>query len=152
ARSPRYAFLAPAACLALLALDMLPLLTGGEYSAGILRDEQIPAYWDQAAAALDAVGHDTRVYELPGADFASYRWGGTVDPITPALMDRPYVARELVPWGSAPGADLLNAFEDQLQDGVFDPSALAPFARLISAATLSVRNDLQYERYRTPAP
>jgi arabinofuranan 3-O-arabinosyltransferase len=151
-RWPRYAFVAPAACLALLALDMPPLFTGGEYSAGILRDENVPAYWDQAASAIDAGSHDTRVYEVPGSDFASYRWGGTVDPITPGLVDRPYVARELVPWGSAPGADLVNAFEEQLQDGVFEPSTLAPFARLISAATLSLRNDLQYERYRTPAP
>ena len=40
--------------------------------------------------------------EVPGADFASYRWGNTVDPITPGLMDRPYVARELIPYGSPP--------------------------------------------------
>ena len=37
---------------------------------------------------------------MPGADFASYEWGSTVDPILPGMMDRPYVARELIPYGS----------------------------------------------------
>ncbi len=65
-----------------------------------------------AAAALDAGDHQTRVLELPGSDFASYTWGNTVDPITPGLMDRPYVARELIPCGTArPSADLLNALD-----------------------------------------
>jgi hypothetical protein len=54
-----------------------------------------------------------------------------------------------VPWGSAPSADLLNAFEAPA--GVFEPAAwLIP--RLISAGTLSVRNDLQYRRYQAPRP
>ena len=92
------------------------------------------------------------MYELPGIDFASYRWGGTVDPITPGLTDRPYVARELVPWGSPQGADLLIAYERRLQEGWFEPSSLAPFARLISAGQVVTRNDLQYERYLTPRP
>jgi arabinofuranan 3-O-arabinosyltransferase len=152
ARLPRYGVLAPAACLVLLAATMPPLFMGDEYSPGIKWDGDIPTYWRQAAAALDAGDHQSRVYELPGSDFASYRWGGTVDPVTPGLMDRPYVARELIPYGSAPSADLLNAFEERLQDGTFDPQALAPFARLIAATTLSVRSDLQFERYRTPRP
>jgi hypothetical protein len=151
-RLPRYGVAAPVACLALLALAMPSLFTGNEYSPGIQRDESIPGYWSTDIAALDAGSHDTRVYELPGSDFANYRWGGTVDPITPGLTDRPYVARELVPWGSAPSADLLNAFEERMQDGVFEPAALAAFARLISAGALNVRSDLQFERYRTPRP
>src|SRR3712207_7440347 len=57
------------------------------------------------SAYLDSRGDDTRVLEIPGADFASYRWGMTIDPITPGLMDRPYVARELIPYGSPPSAE-----------------------------------------------
>ena len=59
-------------------------------------------------------------------DFASYRWGTTVDPITPGLMDRPYVARELIPYGSPPSADLLNAFDRQMQESVLDPRSRGP--------------------------
>ena len=122
-RLPRLATAIPLAAVALLALDMPPLFTGKEYTSGILRDEYVPQLLDQATPASTPATHDTRVYELPGSDFAAYRWGGTVDPITPGLMDRPYVARELVPWGSAPSADLLNAFEERMQDGVFEPAA-----------------------------
>ena len=93
-----------------------------------------------------------RVLELPGADFASYRWGNTVDPITPGLMDRPYVARELIPYGSAPSADLLNALDRRLQEGWYEPSSLAPVAALMGVGEINVRSDLQYERYRTPRP
>ncbi len=45
ARVPRYGVVAPAACLALLAAGMPALFTGGEYSAGIQREEDIPSYW-----------------------------------------------------------------------------------------------------------
>ena len=67
----------------------------------------IPQYWLDAAKALDQ--GDGRILELPGIDFAAYRWGNTLDPITPGLVDRPVIARELVPMGSAPGVSLLNA-------------------------------------------
>ena len=56
--------------------------------------------------------------ELPGSDFASYRWGNTVDPITPGFLDRGYVARELVPFGSPESADLLTAFDRRLPGGL----------------------------------
>jgi arabinofuranan 3-O-arabinosyltransferase len=150
--APRQARWGTGLVMALTVLNMPPLFTGDVYGTNLMRDEDIPAYWHEAAAALDAEPHDTRVLELPGSDFASYRWGNTVDPVTPGLMDRPYVARELIPYGSAASAALLNAFDRRLQEGTFEPAALAPFARLISAATVVLRNDLQYERYRTPRP
>ncbi len=62
-------------------------------------------------------------------------------------MDRPYVARELVPWGSAASADLLNAFDQPLQEGTLDPSAIAPIARLMSVGSVVYRADLQTDRY-----
>ena len=107
-----------------LALVNVPArFDGSYYGENLQRDEDIPSYWSDAIAALDAGPHDTRVLEMPGADFASYRWGDTVDPITPGLTDRPYVARELVPWGSPASADLLNALDRRLQEGVLEPSA-----------------------------
>src|SRR2546421_10608387 len=105
-RRRRLAPLVPAAAVTLLALAMLPLFTGREYSAGVRRDGDVPAYWRTAASALDAGDHATRVYELPGSDFANSPWGGPVDPVAPGLIDRPYVAREVIPWGSAPSANL----------------------------------------------
>ncbi|TML08577.1 MAG: DUF3367 domain-containing protein [Actinobacteria bacterium] len=110
----------------------------------------IPQYWFDAASALDK--GDGRILELPGIDFASYRWGQTLDPITPGLVDRPVIARELVPIGSAPGVSLLNAVDRSIQEGWFEPATLAPIARLLGATDIVVRNDLEYERYRTVRP
>ena len=142
-----------AVALAVLAAANLPaLFTGGLVAENLKRPEHIPAYWQQAADWLDARGHDTRVLELPGSDFTSYRWGNTVEPITPGLMDRPYVARELIPYGSPPSADLLNALDRRLQEGVLEPAAIAPVARLMSVGDVVLRSDLQFERFNTPRP
>ena len=118
------------------------------------RPEEIPQYWLEAAEALDRGdgGGESRVWEIPGSDFASYRWGNTVDPITPGLMERGYVARELVPFGSAKSASLLGAVDRRMQEGTLDPASLAPVARLMSVGDVVHRADLIFERYRTPRP
>ncbi len=151
-RVPRRAGLATLIAVGLVALQLPSLFTGDLYTTSLLRDENIPRYWQDAARAMDAGGDDTRVYETPGSDFAYYRWGGTVDPITPGLIERPYVARELVPYGSPGAADLLNALEGRLQIGTFDPQALPSLARLMGVGTVATRNDLQYERFVLPHP
>jgi hypothetical protein len=135
---------------ALLAIP--PLWQGNFVPHNLRRPETVPSYWSEAAAHLDAEGSDTRVLVVPGSDFASYRWGNTVDPILPGLMDRPSVQRELIPYGSAASANLLNAFDLRLQERTADPAALAPVARLMRAGDVLVQSDLQYERYNTPRP
>src|SRR5947208_15644236 len=149
---PRRAAWVAIALAGLAAANLPALFTGGLVAENLKRPVHIPAYWQKAADWLDARGHDTRVLELPGSDFTSYRWGNTVDPITPGLMDRPYVARELIPWGSAPSADLLNALDRRLQEGVLEPQAIAPVARLLSVGDVVLRADLQFERYNTARP
>ena len=129
-----------------------PLWTGQMVDENLDRAEDVPAYWLEAAAALDARDDGTRVFEIPGEDFASYRWGTTVDPVTPGLMDRPYVARELIPYGSPPSADLLNAVDRRMQEQVLEQGSLAPMARFMAVGDLVVRSDLTYERYNTPRP
>ncbi len=118
------------------------------------RPEEVPEYWLEAAESLDRDDSrgETRVWEVPGSDFASYRWGNTVDPITPGLMERGYVARELVPFGSAQSASLLGAVDRRLQEDTLDPGSLAPVARLMSVGDVVHRADLIFERYRTPRP
>jgi len=149
---PRQGALASGLVALIVVVNMAPLLTGQFVDDNLQRPEAVPGYWKQAIAALDKGSHSTRVLELPGADFSHYRWGTTLDPITPGLMDRPFVSRELIPYGSPPSADLIRALDEGLQEGVFEPSALAPIARLISAGDVVLRSDLQYERFRTPRP
>lgn len=141
-----------AGVMVLSVLGLAPLWQRQMVDANLDRAEEIPDYWNEAAAALDARDDGTRVLEVPGSDFASYRWGNTVDPVLPGLMDRPYVARELIPYGSPASAELLNALDHRMQELTLDPEALAPVARLLGVGDISVRSDLSYERYNTPRP
>jgi arabinofuranan 3-O-arabinosyltransferase len=148
----RYA-LAVVGVVGAIVIAALPALWNGDYYGNNLqRPENIPNYWTRAIAAVDKQPHSTRVLEVPGSDFASYRWGNTVDPITPGLMDRPYVARELIPYGTPETNDLLNALDGRMQEGLLDPNAIAPIARLMSAGDILVRNDLQVDRYNLVRP
>lgn len=130
---------------------LLPVWRMGYLSEGINRDP-VPQYWYDAAEALDASGSTTRVLEIPGSPFGGYRWGNTVDPILPGLMDRPHVAREVLPLGSVESALLVDAIDRRLQEGTLEPASLAPVARLLGAGTIVLRSDLQYERFLTPRP
>lgn len=142
-----------AGVVGVLVVANLPALWNGTfYGKNLQRPEQLPTYRNQAHAYLDRRSHSTRILEEPGSDFASYRWGNTVDPVTPGVTDRPYVARELIPYGSPASADLLNAFDEQIQSRELDPSALAPVARMMSVGDILVRNDIQWERYRLIRP
>ena len=141
-----------AAVLVLVCLNQWALFGGELVDRNLRRPEELPGYWLEAARALDRGDPNTRVLEVPGTDFASYRWGETVDPVTPGLTDRPYLARELIPYGTPPSANLLNALDLPLQQGTADPRSLAPVARLFGVGSVLHRGDLQYERFRTPRP
>ncbi len=136
----------------MIGLQIFPWFTGSALTPSLLRDEQLPQYQTELADWLDASGSDGRVYELPASDFAAYRWGGTVDPVLPGVIDRPYLARELVPQGGSATADLLNAFERRLPEGWFEPETLEPIAHRFGVETVVARNDLEHERYRLTRP
>jgi len=138
--------------LVCVVVSFTPVWQHGYLSQRIDRPEEIPQYWEDATAALGGADARTRVLEIPGSLFAAYRWGNTVDPITPGLTDRPWVSRELPPHGSAAAADLLAALDRLLQEGTFEPETLAAVARFMRAGTVLVRSDLEYERFDTPRP
>ena len=131
----------------LIAVNGFPLLTG-DLITSMYRYKEVPDYWNAITAELDP--EQDRVYEFPGTDFPNYLWGGTVDPVSPGLTDASIIARELVPLGSEPTANLLNALESRLQNGSYEPSMIDGFARLVDANKLLLRNDLNYRKYRTP--
>jgi arabinofuranan 3-O-arabinosyltransferase len=149
-RNPR-AGAGAALALGVLAAAALP----AQWRTGLIaerfhRPGDVPAAWTDAAEHLDE--GDGRVLEVPGIDFASYRWGHTLDPVSVGLTDRPVLARELVPMGGPAGVSVLSALDRSLHEGWFEPEALAPVARLLGAADVLVRNDLEHERYRTVRP
>ena len=138
--------------LAAIAGASVPLWTGGIIADGFTQPARPPAYVRQAATALDAEDRSTRVYALPGNNFAAYRWGDTIDTVYPGLMTRPFVTHEQQIMGSLATADVLQAVDSPLQDGTMDWNALGPMASLMSAGTVLVQYDQQYERYDVPNP
>ncbi len=151
ARWPRQARAVGAGVVVVAVLGLAPLWQRTLVADNLSRTE-VPDHWLAAIEAVDAGGRDTRIFEVPGVDFASYRWGMTVDPITPGLTDRPFVARELVPHGAPMGTDLLNALDLRIQENTIEPGSLAPVARLMRVGDLLVRNDLEFERHNTARP
>lgn len=136
-----------------LAVVNMPSLTGARFvDPALERDQSPPAAWLEAAAALDAMPTGYRVLQLPGSEFGAFRWGYTVDPPLPGLMDRPLVTRDLLPLGSPAAMDLLYALDDRLQAGVAEPDAIAPVARLLGADTVWLTGDHAFDRFRTPRP
>jgi arabinofuranan 3-O-arabinosyltransferase len=136
----------------LIAADLPPLWDGGLVATNLERPSTIPAYVYDAAAYMNGKSHGTRVMQLPGQDFAYYRWGITSDPVWPGLMTRPYVIRAAQPAGEPASVNLLQALDESLQDGVFVPSTLVPVAGLMSAGDILYESDVQFERFGTARP
>ncbi|MFP5256845.1 MAG: alpha-(1-_3)-arabinofuranosyltransferase family protein [Acidimicrobiia bacterium] len=152
ARRPRAGLPVAVVVVALVVASLPPLWQRGFAPENLRRPEDLPAHWIAAGRILDERDDGTRVLEVPGTDFTSYRWGVTLDPVTPGVTDRPMVARELVPQGSAAGWNLLKALDGRFQANLGEPAALAPVARLLRAGDLIVRSDLAFEHYDTPRP
>ncbi len=140
------------ACVCLVAAALPPLWSGNLVASNLDRPSQLPSYWQAAANSLNAGSSSTRVLGVPGEDFAAYSWGVTQDQVAPGLLTRPYVQRQVVPQGTSASANLLEAFDEQLQEGTLNPRAVGPFARLISAGDVLLQSDLQVERYHLPFP
>ena len=142
-----------AAALCLLAVVNLPILTErGFVDEAIDRDQDPPPYWLDAAGRIDAEAGGSRVVQLPGAEFGSFRWGHTTDQPLVGLATTPLVTRDLLPLGSAAAMDLVFALDDRVQEGTLEVDAVAPVARLLGAGTILLTNDMAFERYRTARP
>ena len=151
----RRGLIAPTAAIGLVVIQLLPWFTANSLSSSLLRDSELPGYETELAEWLDATRDPAsggRVWEIPAADFANYRWGGTVDAVLPGIIERPYLARDVVLQGGAATADLLNAFERRLPEGWFEPETLPVIAARFGVDTIVVRNDLEHERYLLARP
>ena len=145
--------LATSVLVAGLVVANIPSLFLGETIANYFtQPAALPSYQIAAINHLNATHPGTRVYAIPGNNFAAYRWGDTVDTPQPALLTRDFVTREQQIMGSIATADTLYATDGPVQDGIANPNALAPMARLMGAGDLMVEYDQQYERYGIPQP
>ena len=128
------------------------LFLGDTIANNFTQPASLPSYQLAAINHLNATHPGTRVFAIPGNDFAAYRWGDTVDTPQPAFLDRDFITREQQILGSIATADTLYATDGPIQDGTADMNAVAPMARLMGAGDLMVQYDQQYERYGVPQP
>jgi hypothetical protein len=128
------------------------LFLGDTIANNFTQPAALPSYQLAAIAHLNATHPGTRVYAIPGNDFAASRWGDTVDTPQSALLTRDFVTREQQIMGSLATADTLYAADGPVQDGIANMNALAPMARLMGAGDLLVEYDQAYERYGVPQP
>ena len=133
---------AVAGAVALLAANAWPLVTGRAVGEEVTW-ERIPASWQQAADGLDDdLPEGARALVLPGQLFGYYRWGGTVDPILPALTDTPVSLRTITPYSDLHAADLLWAVDEVVTQERGVPGQLGPLLRLLgTGAVISATDD-----------
>jgi len=123
-----------------------------EVASTFVQPASLPGYEMAAIHHLNATHPGTRVLAIPGDDFATYRWGNTVDTPQPAFLTRPFVTREQQIMGSMATADTLYAMDLPIQTAIEDWTGLAPMARLLSAGDVMVEYDQAYEHYGVPQP
>ena len=128
-----------ALALALLVLSALPFFEGRALE---LTWRPIPAPWRQAARGLDSqLPANSRALVLPGQAFAFYNWGGTVDPLLPALTRRPVAVRNTPPYDDLHAVDFLWTVDDLVQQQRLIPGQLPPLLDLMSARAVITATD-----------
>jgi arabinofuranan 3-O-arabinosyltransferase len=104
---PRLRAAALVGAFVLVAVACWPLARGVGLDRQLGLPDGVPAAWRDAAHDLDrTLPQGQRAMVLPGQLFAFYDWGGTYDPILPALTDRPVATRFIVPFADLRAVDL----------------------------------------------
>ena len=151
ARAPR--MVAAAVGVALVCVASWPLVTGRAVDPKFAFDE-VPEAWEQAADRVDdaPLGSNGRALVLPGQLYAFYDWGGTVDPILPALAERPVASKTAVPYSDLHAVDALWTVDAGIQQERFVPGQLEPLLAWLAADTVVTGTDDDIERSGAPPP
>ena len=95
------------------------------------------AAWHDAARDLDrSLPRGERAMVLPGQLFAFYDWGGTYDPILPALTDRPVAVRFIVPFADLRAVDLQWTTDALVSQERALPGQLGPLLDLMGVGAV----------------
>jgi arabinofuranan 3-O-arabinosyltransferase len=151
-RRSRWRLFAAVAGVALLALAAWPLVTGRAIDKQTSW-KRIPTAWKQVAHDLDTgLPRSSRAVVLPGQAFAFYTWGGTVDPVLPALTKRPVSVRNVPPYADPHAVDMFWAIDSQVQQQRLVPGELKPLLGLIGARSVVTATDDDTNRSGAMAP
>lgn len=127
---------------ALVAAWVFPALAGHLYTS----PADIPAYWRQAAAEVDARSHASRVLLLPGQTRPLYRWTDErPDDVPNSLLTREAVLPETTPNTSPPGANVLAALIDLVATGNAGSTTISTMARYLGTGDVLLRHDSKWE-------
>ncbi|RCV62002.1 alpha-(1-_3)-arabinofuranosyltransferase domain-containing protein [Marinitenerispora sediminis] len=104
--------------------------------------EEVPVYWREATAWIDARGGTGMTMAVPGSARGEYLWGRPMDEPMQPLMESPWTNHQIIPWGSAGVSRLLHEIDQRLSSGRGSPGLADALARM-GVTHLLVRNDLQ---------
>jgi hypothetical protein len=132
--------MAPAGVTAgIIALAAWPLVSGRALERQLAFD--LPPAWRSVAADLDRRPDSSRAMELPGQLFAYAKWGGTIDPILPALTDHPVTTRWIVPFSDRRATELQWTVDGLITQARLKPGQLPPLLDLLGVGDLVVAAD-----------
>jgi hypothetical protein len=115
--------------------------------------KEIPAAWRAAARDVDrGLPRNSRAIVLPGDLFSFYTWGGTVDPILPALAKRSVAERTEVPYADLRATDLLWTVDGLVHQRRLVPGQLAPLLSLMGVREVITGTDDDLARSDAPPP
>jgi arabinofuranan 3-O-arabinosyltransferase len=138
--------------LVVLVLAAWPLASGRAQDAQVSY-KAIPAAWREVASQLDrGLSPNSRAMVLPGDLFSFYDWGGTVDPILPALSTRPVAERTEVPYADLRATNLLWTIDGLVHQQRLLPGQLPPLLSLIGVRSVITGTDDDLARSDVPAP
>ncbi|MET0603495.1 MAG: alpha-(1-_3)-arabinofuranosyltransferase family protein, partial [Baekduia sp.] len=122
-----------------VALAAWPLVSGRALERQLAFD--LPPAWRSVAADLDRRPASSRAMELPGQLFAYASWGGTIDPILPALTDHPVTTRWIVPFSDRRATELQWTVDGLVTQARLKPGQLPPLLDLLGVGDLVVAAD-----------
>jgi hypothetical protein len=122
-----------------VALAAWPLVSGRALERQLAFD--LPPAWRSVAADLDRRPTSSRAMELPGQLFAYAKWGGTIDPILPALTDHPVTTRWIVPFSDRRATELQWTVDGLVTQARLKPGQLPPLLDLLGVGDLVVAAD-----------
>ena len=138
--------------LVVLVVAAWPLASGRAQDAQVSY-KGVPAAWRDAATQLDReLPANARAMVLPGDLFSFYRWGGTVDPILPALSKRPVAERAEVPYSDLRATTLLWTIDALVHQQRLLPGQLPPLLSLIGVRSVVTGTDDDLARSDAPVP
>jgi arabinofuranan 3-O-arabinosyltransferase len=123
----------------MVALAAWPLVSGRALERQLAFD--LPAAWRSVAADLDRRPSTSRAMEVPGQLFAYATWGGTIDPILPALTDHPVTTRWVVPFSDRRATELQWTVDGLITQERLKPGQLPSLLDLLGVGDLVVAAD-----------